>query len=142
MPLNAHIEALKSGEDFVLRRLYAYASEAEYTKHTSTKEDEWRMTLREPARMLIEYLQHNDEPDSIHVDERFAQNQATAFGRLEAKRHRERGVRFDMFLRLTKLVRQAFVDLIHETAMTDEEREKALATAIQVQQATEAAEAR
>ncbi len=41
------IDALKSGEDFMLRRLYIYASESEYTRYTSTKEEDWRMTLSE-----------------------------------------------------------------------------------------------
>ncbi len=127
MELNPFIDALKSGEDFMLRRLYIYASDSEYTRYTSTKEKDWRMTLKEPARVLIEYLQNNDKPDSIHVDEKFDENPAAAFGVIEAKRHRERGVRFDMFLGLAKLVRQAFIDLVYETELTDEERKQTLA---------------
>ena len=127
MALNSYIDALKSGEDYMLRRLYTYASESEYTRHTSTKKEEWRMTLRVPSRVLIEYLECHDEPDPIHVDEKFEENPTAAFGVLEAKRHRERGVRFDMFLGLSKYVRQAFIDLIYETKLTDDERKQALA---------------
>jgi hypothetical protein len=88
MMLSPYIDALKSGEDSMLRRLYIYVTEAEYTRYTSTKEEEWRMTLREPAQTLIEYLQSHGEPDPIHVDEKFEENPTTAFGVLEAKRHR------------------------------------------------------
>jgi len=126
--LRALIDALESGEDSMLQKLYKYASEAEYTKYTrGTKEEDWRMTLREPARALIEYLKRHDKPELIHVDEDFLANTSAAFGVLEAKRHRERGVRFDMFMGLTKLVRQAFVDLVYEASLSEEERKTAFA---------------
>ena len=47
------------------------AAEAEYTRYTSTKEADWRMTLREPVAALVRYLERHDEPDSIHVEEKF-----------------------------------------------------------------------
>jgi len=125
--LNSYTDALKSGEGFLLKRLYEYATESEYTRYTSTKEEDWSMTLRGPARALIKYLESKDEPDSIHVDEKFQENPTAAFGVLEAKRHRERGVRFEMFLGLAKLVRQAFIDLIYETDLSEKERKQALA---------------
>ena len=59
------VNVLRSGEDFLLKRLYAYASEAEYTRYTSTKEEEWRMTLRQPARAPIEFVETHDGPDTI-----------------------------------------------------------------------------
>lgn len=118
--------ALKTGEDFLLGRLRDYATESEYTRYASTKEDDWRMTLREPARLLLEYLDSHNTPELIHVDEDFEENPSAAFGVLEAKLHRQRGVGFDMFLGLCKLARQAFVDLVYETDLTLAERRLAL----------------
>ena len=37
-----------------------------------------------------------------------------AFGRLEAKRHRERGLRYEMFIELLKIFRRAYVALLRE----------------------------
>ena len=125
--LSPYIEALKSGEDFLLARIFVYATESEYTKYTSTREEDWRMAMREPSKSLISYLENNDEQEKIHVDERFEENSVAAFGILEAKRHRSRGIQFDMFLGLTKLLRQAFVDLIYETKLDNEQCKKALA---------------
>ena len=126
MELNSYITALETGEEFLLERLYQYASEAEYTRYTNTKEKEWRMSLQEPTRLLIEFLQEHQETDPIHVEEKFSENPTTAFGVHEAKSHRERGVRFDMFMGLTKLVRLAFIDLIYETNLTAAENKQAM----------------
>ncbi|MEW6264898.1 MAG: PAS domain-containing protein [Thermodesulfobacteriota bacterium] len=127
MKLTSFIEALRNGEEFLLRSVITYAAQAEYTQYTSTREEEWRLTVREPARLLIEYLKSNHRPEAIHVDEDFAANPSAAFGVLEAKLHRARGVRFDMFLGLTKLLRQSFVDLVYATEMSLEETKLALA---------------
>ena len=123
--LAVYVDALRAGEDFLLERLYAYASEAEDTR--STSKDDWRMPLREPARDLTEHLRHNDDPGIIHSHAAFDKNPTATFGILEAQRDRERGVKFDMFMGLTTLLRQTFVDLICETDMSEEERKQALA---------------
>jgi PAS domain S-box-containing protein len=120
MEFNDLISAIENGEDFLLKRLYDYASDAEYTKYTSTKEDDWRMTLRKPSEALINFMKANNQPDTIHVDEEFEKNPIAKFGVLEAKKHRERGVEFTMFLGLTKLVRQAFIDLIYESNLSND----------------------
>ena len=88
---------------------------------------EWRMTLKESVRALIEYLECNDAPNSGHVGEKIKKNSAAAFGAQEARRQRQRGVRFDMFLGLEKLVRQVFIDLIYETKLTEDESKQVLA---------------
>ena len=126
MDLKPFIQALKTGEDFMLRRLYVYASESEYTKYTSTKREEWRMTLREPAKSLIAYLETHVHPEPLHVDESFEDNPSAAFGVTEARLHRARGIKFDMFLGLAKLVRLAFVDLLYETGLPYEAERLAL----------------
>lgn len=59
MELNPFIDALKSGEDFMLRRLYIYASESEYTRYTSTKEEDWRMTLNRSCWKTNETITNN-----------------------------------------------------------------------------------
>jgi|TARA_Y100000310_G_scaffold344067_1_gene454911 PAS domain S-box-containing protein len=125
--LDFYIDALRNREDFLLKQLFKYASEADYTRHTSSKEQEWRMTVQQPVNALIEYLLHHDDPDPIHVDENFEENPTAAFGILEAKRHRQRGVRFDMFLGLAKYVRQSFVDLIHDVSPSLDGERQALA---------------
>lgn len=125
--LSFYIDALRNEEDFLLKRLNMYASKADYTRSASDKEQQWRMTLQQPTEALIEYLEHHDCPDPIHVDENFEENPTTAFGIMEAKRNRQRGVRFDVFLGLSKYVRQAFVDLIHDISPSLHEERQALA---------------
>ena len=127
MQLNEFIHALESGGDFLLKRLHFYAAESSYIGHSSTTEQEWRMILREPARRLINYLKNHSEPEGIHVDETLQENASAALGVLEAKSHCQGEDKFTMFLGMAKLVRQAFIDLIYEANLREEERKKALA---------------
>ncbi len=104
-------DALLDHQDWMLGRIFELATKAEYTRYTSTKEEEWRMTLREPSRMLAAYLVEHSDPESFHVDEVVADNPRAAFGVMEAKLHRSRGVTLPMFLGLTKQLRQVFIEL-------------------------------
>lgn len=125
--LDAYIEALESREDYLLSRLFEYASASEYTRYASEdKEEDWRQAVQGPAEALVRYLRENDGPESIHADERFDDSPHAAFAKDEARRHRERGVSFVMFLAVSKLLRQSFVDLVYETDLGDDDRRLAL----------------
>ncbi len=121
--LKAFADALRSGEDFLLERLFSHASVAEYSYFTSSTEEERRATLASPTTALIEYITTYDRPDSFHIDELRNKNPAAACGVIEAKQHRERGVRFETYLGLTKLVRQSFFDLITEMQCSKEAKD-------------------
>jgi PAS domain S-box-containing protein len=126
--LSVFTMALKE-EDYLLERLWVYVFQSEYSRYTSVKEEEWRMALRGVGAALIKYLETQDETKPFHVDENYQNHPAAAFILKEAKRHRERGVRFDMFLGLFKMTRQAFVDLIYDLKLTDHARKQALTVA-------------
>ncbi len=119
--LHTYLHALRTQEDFLLAHLYRYAKDGAYTQYTSTREEDWRIALREPAKALAEYIETHNAPEEFHVEERYDESPAAAFGILEAKRHRARGVRFDMFMAMTKLIRQSFLDLIESLEMPEEE---------------------
>ncbi len=104
-------DALLAQQEWMLARIFELAHHAEYTRYTSTKEEEWRMTLREPSRMLAAYLRVHDTVEPFHVDEAFTDNPRAAFGVHEAIQHRSRGVTLEMFLGLTKQLRQVFIEL-------------------------------
>ena len=124
--LTAYVDALGSSEDWILARLMQYSTAAEYTRYTSTREEDWRMTINGPRHSLIAYCQAHDLQELLHVDEKFSENPSASFGVHEAKAHRARGVGFAMFLGLSKLVRQCFTDLAYETLMPDDDRRRAL----------------
>ncbi len=124
--LNAYIDALTTGEDELLRHLMELSIAAEYTRYTSTKEDDWRMTVRAPLRSLVAYLETHDAPESFHVDEHYADNPAASFGIVEAQLHRARGVTFDMFLGLSKVIRDVFIAFARGVPQPDDERRRAV----------------
>lgn len=114
--------ALRKSEAFLLGRLFILASKGDYARYMGTREEVWRMAIRKPRRMLERYLEGHSEPEAIHVDESLEETPRAVFGIVAAQRHRARGVDIGMFLGLMKLVREAFVDLVHETPMTEGER--------------------
>lgn len=124
--LSRYIQALETEQNFLLDQLLHYAAEAEFTRYASTKENDWRKIVQGPARSLIEYLNRHEVPEPIHIDEQFGDNPTIAFGIETARRHRERGVRFDMFFGLSKLVRQTFVDLVYRTSLSAADEKQAL----------------
>ncbi len=109
--LSPLVQALREQEDFLLRRLVSLSAQAEYTRYTSTREGDWRVTVREPAAQLAAWIEERAHPEPLHVDEAFEDNPRAAFGIEEARLHRQRGITLEMFLGLCKLMRQTFVEL-------------------------------
>jgi PAS domain S-box-containing protein len=111
------VQALREREDDLLSRLVSLSRQAEYTRYTSTREEDWRVTVREPADQLAAWIEARSEPEAMHVDEVFQENPRAAFGIQEARLHRERGITLEMFLGLCKLMRQTFVELARDSLM-------------------------
>lgn len=111
-PLEKHI---KSSEDWLIRRILDYARRFEFTKYTSTLEEAWRISIVGLSETIIKALEKGDSPLELHPDENYSQDPVAAFGILEAQRHRERGIRLDMFLGLMKYYKQSYIDLVHES---------------------------
>ncbi|MBI5534020.1 MAG: PAS domain S-box protein [Deltaproteobacteria bacterium] len=116
------VEALQSGEDWLLARLLQYASEADYTRYATIKEEEWRLVVAGPVRALASWLKTRPDAEPIHVEEHPALSEAASFGVLEAKRHRARGITLEMFLGMTKLLRNAVLDLSWQLDLPQEQR--------------------
>ncbi len=53
-------------------------------------------------------------PRELFPDEGYESDPAAAFGIIEARRHRQRGIDFAMFLGFMKYYRRAYVDLCHQ----------------------------
>ena len=117
-------DLVKAGEDRILERLYIYAKRQEYTKYSSTLKEAWRMSIEGLTESLCESLDRFGGVRELHPDEDFSQDPVAAFGILEAKLHRERGVPLDMFLGLTKYYRQAYTDLVDESDLEPSSRRR------------------
>ena len=123
------IESLKTllatSEEWLMHRVLDYAKRQDYTRYTSTLAEAWRVSIAGLTETITEALQRHDVPPELHPDEDYANDPIAAFGMLEARRHRERGVRLDMFLGLMKYYKQAYVDRIRESDLEQSVKEPA-----------------
>jgi signal transduction histidine kinase/PAS domain-containing protein len=99
-------------ESWLVRRVLAYARERGYTRYTSTLEEAWRASIAGLSAPLMDLLDRDGSPPELSPDDGSASDPLSAFGVLEARRHRERGVTLPMFLGLMKYYRQSYIDLV------------------------------
>jgi len=106
---------LKEHELWLMRRVRDYAVERDYTRYTSTLEEAWRMSIVGLTDSIDAALAISDEPWELGPDDEFIDDPVAAFGVLEAKRHRSRGITLGMFLGLMKYYRQGYLDLVRDS---------------------------
>lgn len=106
---------LQTKEDWIIERLLTYAKRQDYTKYTSTLEEAWRMSIQELTNSIIALTKLMDGPMEFHPDDDLRNNPVTAFGILEAQKHRERGITLQMFLGLMKYYRKSYIESVLES---------------------------
>lgn len=95
-----------------MERILEYAKSNGYTRYTSTLLEAWRASIVGLTDSLELLMQQYPTPPRLTPDEPFNDDPASAFGLLEARRHRSRGVNFAMFISLFKYYRQTYHDVI------------------------------
>ena len=106
------ISLLEASEDWLIRRILDYAKRFDYTRYTSTLEEAWRISIVGLSSSIIAGINEFKAVPDFGPDEEFRQDALTAFGVIEAQRHRARGISFAMFLGLFKYYRQSYQDLL------------------------------
>ncbi|AEG59916.1 PAS domain-containing hybrid sensor histidine kinase/response regulator [Desulforamulus ruminis] len=117
------IELLNQNEDRVIEKLINFAKAGGFTRFTSTRHDDWHLSVREIIQGLSTYLmKHADDVVNVHDA---AENPACEFGVRCARMHRARGITLKMFLGLFKYYRRAYLDMVNESYLTAEEKQAA-----------------
>ncbi len=118
------IDLINANEAWLVERAIEYAKIRGYAKYTSPLREAWRLSIAGLSRSLSEYaVRFQDIPD-FGPDDCFEDDRLTAFGTIEAKRHRPRGVDLSMFLGLTKYYKQCYIDLVCLKGVEKERIEK------------------
>lgn len=108
---------LLNNEQWLMSRILSYATRQNYTKYTSTLLDAWRLSISGITDALTSSLENNgDAEPQFSPEDDYTADPITDFARLEAKRHRERGINLGMFQGLLKYYRDTYIDLINEKA--------------------------
>jgi PAS domain S-box-containing protein len=102
-------------EDWLMDRILTYARQHHYTQYTSTLAEAWRLSISELSRAIMEACDRYEGPPELDPDEDYSKDPIAAFGVLEARRHRTRGITLSMFLGLLKYYRQCYLDRIRDT---------------------------
>lgn len=117
-------EIIRVNEDWLMLRALEYAKERGYTAYTSTLAEAWRISIAGLSDALIKAIKkHSGGLPELSPHENYKKDPVAAFGVLEARRHRERGVEVGMFLGLLKYYRSAYTDLIEKDAKDDGEKQ-------------------
>lgn len=117
-------QLIATNASFLLKTTLEYARLHGYTKYTSTLQEAWVGSIKGLSGALLNILQQTNCIPELDVDIDFEKNEMSAFGILEAKKHRERGITLEMFMGLMKYYRQSYLDLISLTGFDKETETK------------------
>jgi len=104
---------LKNNEEQLMQKILDYSHRQGYVKYTSTLKEAWRISIQGLSDAVCETIESGRDVE-LTPDENYAEDPAAAFGILEAKRHRERGISYSMFMGLFKYYRECYSDLVKE----------------------------
>ena len=115
-------QLITASEQRLMSTILGYAKRQGYTRYTSTLEEAWRLSISGLSASLVEALGRSEEVPELFPDMGLEEDPITAFGVLEARRHRERGVPLAMFLGLFKYYRQCYLDLVAQAGLEEPSR--------------------
>ncbi|MFX1236469.1 MAG: ATP-binding protein [Promethearchaeota archaeon] len=110
--IDVFIKLIEEGQEWILERLFSYATDLNFVKYTSTLKEAWRISVEGLTKPLIEALKSSGTIPNFGPDEDYVNDPIASFGILEAQSHRNRGVTLEMFLALMKYYRQSYIDLV------------------------------
>ncbi len=108
------VDYLYQKEDRLIGILIEYAKANDYVKYTSTLEEAWRASIRGINHSFQEAVLNIEGIPGHRPDKNYSTDPLAAFGVLEARLHRSRGITLSMFLGLTKYYRQSYIDCVLE----------------------------
>lgn len=118
--MDALIKLIGEREAWLMHRILGYAKKQGYVRYTSTMVEAWRQSISGLSEAFMMALAKG-ECLEFTPEETFQNDSVSAFGVLEAQKHRSRGITLGMFMGLMKYYRQAYWDLVtHHVAGADQ----------------------
>lgn len=117
------LATLKAKEDWLMNRILDYAIRQGYAAYTSTLKEAWRLFISGLTDSIGQGVRNNSRVPELTPEEDLQNDPVAAFGIVEARRHRERGVSLSMFLGLMKYYRQTYIDLVRYERQDTETQE-------------------
>jgi signal transduction histidine kinase len=108
------VDCLRKGEERQMERVLAHAMAHGYSKYTSTLKEAWRISVSGLTTSFASTLEDPNFVVELGPDQDYRSDPVAAFAILEAQRHRQRGIRLEMFLGFLKYYRQSYRDVIQD----------------------------
>jgi len=118
----AFCDLILRSEDWLMDRILSYAKERNYTMYTSTLKEAWRLSIVGLSRSLVAALEMHQGIPELSPEEDYSDDPMSAFGVMEAQRHRQRGIDPAMFLGLFKYYKETYRDLVATADFSPERR--------------------
>ncbi|MEW5772824.1 MAG: PAS domain S-box protein [Thermodesulfobacteriota bacterium] len=119
-------DMLRESEDWLVERVLGYAQEHGYTRYTSPRIADLRLSVAGLTGALCNALDASSGLPEPCVDDRFSEDPASEFAVTEARLHRRRGVSLALFLGLFTYYRRAYLDLVTLADLSPADRGPAL----------------
>ena len=103
---------IAGNEEWLMERILHYATLYDFTRYTSTLKEAWRASIEGLSFSLLATLDVTENIPEFGPDEDWLNDPCGEFGRIEAEKHRNRGISLAMFLALMKYYRQSYCDLL------------------------------
>ncbi len=122
---NEVVELFTCNEEVIYQKIIKYAKEAGFTRSSSTRMEDWRLSVRQLIHSLVIFLKESEQY-KIQIDMDLANHPITFLGIKSARFHRARGITLKMFISLFKYYRRAYLEFIRESTLSREEKSDAL----------------
>lgn len=113
--IRAFHDLIINSEEWLMNQILNYAKTHGYSQYTSTLMEAWRLSISGLSEALVRAINMDMHDLELGPHKDYSNDLISAFGILEAKRHRERGVDLSMFLGLMKYYRQSYMDLVQSS---------------------------
>ncbi len=108
------VEVVASSEEWLLERVIQYGRQTGFAPTAASLREAWRASIRGLGESLAQFVRGPNVQEELSADVNLNNDAACAFGVLEARAHRRRGVSVTLFLALMKYYRRAYLDLLDQ----------------------------
>jgi two-component system NtrC family sensor kinase len=116
-------DLIARNEDRLLGEVLSLAEANGYIRFATGPPEAWRATLRGLSGSLLQAFRSDPSPPSLTADDVGRDDGLSAFGVVEARKHRREGMPLGIFLGLVKFFRQTYLGLVRTAGLPREEEE-------------------
>jgi signal transduction histidine kinase len=117
------VDLILRGEERILSAFLSHARDNGYFRFAAHDAEDWRPTVRGFSGSLVQSVRHSPSPAGLTADDVGRDDGLTAFGVVEARKHRLAGMPLGIFLGILKSLRHAFLEEVRSAGLSPEEEE-------------------